>query len=126
MYAYMQFTAFLVALSATAVRGVFAEPAMFERPEASMAAAIADLASTSTPAPADPTVVRAKAPDSPGPPRRCNALRHCKRAEVNCIGTVVATVRLNLRPNSDRRQGAILLAQSVASSLQLQRVLLQI
>ena len=124
MYAYIQFTAFLVALSATAVRGVFAEPAMFERPEASMAAAIADLASTS--APADPTVVRAKAPDSPGPPRRCNALRHCKRAEVNCIGTVVATVRLNLRPNSDRHQCAILLAQSVASSLQLQRVLLQI
>jgi hypothetical protein len=126
MYTYMQFTALLLAFSATAVRGFLAEPAIFERPEVWLAEAPADFTSSSTPAPADPTAVRAKAPDSPGPPRRCNAQRHCKRAEVNCIGTVVATVRLNLRPNSDRHQCAILLAHSAASSLQLQRVLLQI
>jgi hypothetical protein len=87
---------------------------------------IADLLPTTSPACSEPAAVRAEMPDPPGPPRKCPGYRQCKRPEGVRVGIVVPTVRLSSRRNDNRHQCAIWWAQSVASSLQLRHVSLQI
>jgi hypothetical protein len=119
-------TATLLALLAPAVCGYVAEADEIGRPQTSIFEVVGDLAPMNSSPLTEPSAMREKAPDSPGPPRRSDVQRHCKRAEGGRVGTVSPTIRLSSRPDSDRDQCAILWARSVASSLQLQRVLLQI
>lgn len=122
----MRLTALVLAFSAAAFGGDPPEPAD-GGPQRTMAGrAMADFAPTNSPANTTPHVVREKAPDSPGPPRKCNSHRHHKRTDGHWTGIASPTLRFSFRPHSDGVQCDILWAQSVASSLQLQRVLLQI
>lgn len=126
MCSFTRLTALLLAISAAAFRGYPSEPAERGPQRTSAQWAAADFAPAGSPASSTSAVVREKAPDSPGPPRKCNSHRHHKRTDGHWTGLASPTVRLAFRPHSDGVQCAVLWAQSVASSLQLQCVLLQI
>lgn len=125
MYSLTRFIAFLLAFSAATARGGLAESQAVEQAITLAQATVDESALANSPRAVERCAVRAKMPAPPGPPRKCNDGRFCKRTG-DSVSIVTQTARLMPRPEYGRAHSDILWAQSVASSLQLQHVLLQI
>lgn len=117
--------AFLLAFSAATVRSGITESQEVEQAITLAQATSGESPFASSPPAVERCTVRSQMPAPPGPPRKCNDGRFCKRTSES-VTIVPQTARLMPRPEYGRAHSDILWAQSVASSLQLQHVLLQI
>jgi hypothetical protein len=118
--------AFVLTFSAATVRGNLAESYEVEPATTSANEVVAADSPAALLAPVEPGVMRAQLPAPPGPPRKCDDYRPCKPTNSGLDAAVSPAVRATCRPDDARDQSAALWAKSVASSLRLQHVLLQI
>lgn len=117
---------FVLTFSAAAVRDNLAESYELELATISANEHVAAYSPAALLAPAEPDEMRAQLPAPPGPPRKCNDYRPCKPTSRGLDAAVSPAVRATCLLDDARDLSAALWAKSVASSLRLQHVLLQI